>query len=164
MEGYNTGGHLPRGLLSLAEELILEIIEQIDDLQTIKNLCLVSGQLRQLAEPYLYREIFIQKGPQASTFRRVIAARPERAFAVRHLAVRYKHENEKGIETFDQICDQLGNLKTLDLETPCPNDALQQSLSGGLVQYWLHIDKFSSLQSSLYTLICTYASHMADIL
>lgn len=149
MDSNTSDDGISSRLLSLADELILEIIKHIRDIQALRNLTLASRKLRGLAEPYVYRDIFVQSGRQALKLRESIFEAPDRAHGVRHLAVRYKHHDHLNMEALDHICGRFRNLKTWDIETPCPNDSPQQMFSGGKIQYWEHIKHLPWLQSSV---------------
>lgn len=149
MDSLNSND-LPSRLLSLADELILAVIEQIQDLEALRNLTLTCKKVRGLAEPYVYKDIFIRTGRQAQRLRDVIAANPERALAVRHLDVKYKHDDELGMDCLNTMCRFFQNMKSWEIETPCPNDSPQQVFSGGMIQFWEHTQHLSWLQSSMF--------------
>jgi hypothetical protein len=109
-------------LLSLANELVLLVIEQISSREDLINLAVTSSQLRDLVEPRLWRSLLVFKGSEATRIASACRRRPELLSMVQELAIRYTEENEDGIEHLDEFLVRMGNLKELEIETPCPNN------------------------------------------
>jgi hypothetical protein len=111
-------------LTSLADELILRIIELIDDEEALRNAALTCSFLNGLIEPYLYQSILIRSATDAQSFLSSIKARPRRMLAVKTLAVRYGKRTvpEDGIAVLNAEIPRFHNLRQWTIESPCIND------------------------------------------
>lgn len=109
-------------LVALADELLIEIISQIDDRQSLCSLAHVSSRLQGLTEPYIYKSILITTGDQARNLVQIFKSRDARKRAVRDLQIRYLHTSEDGIEDLNAVLKDLTQLRHLRVEAPCCND------------------------------------------
>lgn len=119
--------HFP--LLTLADELILAVIEQIDSHESLVNLAATSSQLRDLVEPKIWRSLVVKSGSDAWRFSDACRRIPERMSLVHDLSIRYRQHEEHGIELMNPLVSQLTKLRSFRVETPCPNDGSGGNLS-----------------------------------
>ena len=112
----------PPKLLSLPDELILAVIEQIDSVVALASLAATNSRLQELVEPYSLRSRFVRTGVQARKLAGILQSRPKRMLHVQDLSIRYVWENEEGIEELDGIMRKLTNLRHLTIESPCLNN------------------------------------------
>lgn len=107
-------------LLELPEELIVNVINKLDDVQTLRSLAVTSSRLQALSEPSLYSS-FQRPLRTPSQARRLVAAlntRPQRAKDIRTLDARWKSFDP--IAFFD-ILSRARNLKDMVHESPFCN-------------------------------------------
>jgi hypothetical protein len=109
-------------LLSLVDELLLGVIEQIDFHKDLINFCLSCSHLQSLTEPFLYQNILIRTGREATRLKYAIIKRPIRARAIRSLQIRYLQDYASGIESLNPVLRLMSGLRNLTLESPCCND------------------------------------------
>lgn len=113
----------PCRLLSLADELILAIIERIDSHETLVNLCATCPRLQALTEPYSFKSRLVRTGDQAERLAHVLMSRMERLDYVKVLSIRYVWEDEQGIEILSDLMKiGLHNIRDLTIESPCLNN------------------------------------------
>lgn len=112
----------PHGLLSLVDELLLTIIDHIDSRQALCNLAVTCTRFQDLVEPYIWRELLVLTGNHARNIAAAFDKREARIDYVKSLAVRYKDGEREGIEELNHSMALMGNLKHLQVESPCPNN------------------------------------------
>jgi len=110
------------GLLDLADELLLSIIEQVEKPKDLCNFALTCLRIQALVEPFIYRSILIRTGDQAVNLVCSTKARPVRASAIQTLEIRYVFTAEHNIEALDLVLMDLRNLRHLTIESPCLNN------------------------------------------
>ncbi|KAH7354837.1 hypothetical protein BKA65DRAFT_497119 [Rhexocercosporidium sp. MPI-PUGE-AT-0058] len=110
------------GLLGLADELLIQIVQHIDSSQDLCSLAVTCSQLQVFAEPALYSSILIQNGSRALKFFTSIVRMQARASFVRKLHIQYRSEDEEGVEILNLALLHLRKLKELLIEAPCCND------------------------------------------
>ncbi|KAF2817105.1 uncharacterized protein BDZ99DRAFT_564904 [Mytilinidion resinicola] len=120
--------------LSLADEIILAVIERVDQSKDLCRLARTCGRFQALVEPYIYRSVLIRTGAEAECLATSLDRRPSRTLDIQHFEVRYIHkvvvddtgilqsDNESGIENVDRILPHLRNLRHLTIESPCINN------------------------------------------
>lgn len=108
--------------LALSDELLIEIIAQIGDRQSLCNLARVSSFLQGLTEPFIWKSVVVRTGKQVIKLHKVLHARRDRLSAVQDLQIRYTYRDESGMEFFNNIMGQLVQLRHLTIESPCCND------------------------------------------
>ncbi|KAF2503082.1 hypothetical protein BU16DRAFT_612649 [Lophium mytilinum] len=120
--------------LSLADEMILAVIERVDQSEDLCTLARTCGRFQALVEPYIYRSVLVRTGANAICLATALDRRPSRALEIQHFEVRYIHkvvvddtgivqsDNESGIESIDRILPHLRNLRHLTIESPCINN------------------------------------------
>jgi hypothetical protein len=108
--------------LALADELLIEIISQIEDRQSLCSLARVSVRLQGLSEPFIFDSILIRTGDQARNLVRLFESRRVRMRAVHDLQIRYLYSSEDGIEDLNPVLKDLTQLRHLRVEAPCCND------------------------------------------
>ena len=140
-------------LLSLADELILNIIEQIDTLETLRNFTLTCQKAQNRTEPYLYRDLIFRDGDSVSRYITAILIDSDRGKHAQNLDVRYKVEGRQSITLLNDLSRFLPNLRSWRIESPCPNDNLAFSMTGefgagaGVLEYWHDIPRLQHLQT-----------------
>lgn len=118
-------------ILELADELILSIFEHIDDRNTLRSLALTCSRLQGLAEPYVYRDIFLRSRTDAFALGASIVSRPERLRAVRRIEARLKYGmDECRLDILVNIVRQALNLQELTLESPFCNNVQGRAQQG----------------------------------
>nr|POE63013.1 hypothetical protein CFP56_03916 [Quercus suber] len=109
-------------LTDLAAELVVCIIEQVENRETLKSLSLTSKTLCGLTEPRLYRHNFFRTGREAQAFLRALTSQPGRQAAVQSLDARCIYGGQAGLGGIGQIMDVCPNLRDLTIESPFCND------------------------------------------
>lgn len=141
-------------LLSLADELILSIIEQIDTIQALRNFVLTCQKARNRAEPYIYRKLVFRNGEEVHKYIVALSQDLHRGKHAIDLDVRYKAELRHGIEDLNVLVQHMPHLRSWRIESPCPNDSLAFNFTGnfqegaGVMEYWEHLPNMEHLQSS----------------
>jgi len=115
-------GSLGPNLLDLAEELVLNVIEQINSQLALCNLARTCRRLQELTEPYIYSTVLVRTGKDAEILLESLFARPKRLSSMLDLAIRYRHDREQGIEVLNPVISKIRKLKRLHVEAPCCND------------------------------------------
>lgn len=143
-------------LMSLPDELILSVIEQIDDSKSLRNFILTCQKAQNRAEPYLYRNLVFRNGEDVVRFLNALKYMPKRGDYAQLLDVRYKVAHRHGIRLLDGKLGRLANLRSWRIESPCPNDNMAFSFTGefgtgeGVLHYWDDLPKLKHLHSSMY--------------
>lgn len=107
-------------LSELANELIICIIEQIDDVLTLRSLTLTSKRLQLLTEPLLYRQVNLRSGVQVTKLLRTITSCGALATAIRSIDARYHAEvfYPPELESIEQLLHASHGLLDLILQGP----------------------------------------------
>lgn len=114
---------MPSSLLDLPTELITDIVEYINDLETFRALVSTCSRLQSITEPALYRSIFHRTGEAAIDLCKAIDARPERANAINVIESRCKWQKRAGLISLAPVISRAKNLKELTIESPYCNNA-----------------------------------------
>ncbi|PVH87546.1 hypothetical protein DL98DRAFT_649185 [Cadophora sp. DSE1049] len=139
---------VPSRLLGLADELLIQIVQHLDYPQDHCNLAVICSRLQGFAEAALYNTILIRKGYRSLKILASIFGRPDRAFLIRRLHVRYLYDDSGSVETLNIILPQLTKLKELLIEAPCCNDthAIRTDFeSEGKIDYAAYFEFASSM-------------------
>lgn len=142
---YNPPSH---GILSLVDELLLSIIDQVDGHKELCSLAVTCMRLQGLVEPYIWRKLLILTGSHARLIAQSLNSRDERLSYIKEISIRYKDEYRDGIEELNPFIGLMGNLRHLTLESPCPNNS-EWSL-GDFFDGWSRIDYPNLLAGSIY--------------
>lgn len=108
--------------LALADELLIEIISQLQDRQSLCALARTCSRLQNLTEDFIFESLLIRNGTQARSLAQLLTSGRIRARAVHDLQIRWPHTSEDGIEDIDPVLKDLTQLKHLRVESPCCND------------------------------------------
>lgn len=139
-------------LTSLADELILRIVECIDDVDSLRNAALTCSFLNNLIEPYIYQSILIRSSKDAENLLNSLRARPRRMASIRALSVRYGKgtDPEDGIAVLNAELPGFHNLRRWTIESPCINDTHWRS-DGAVFHCHGKIDYVSLFDSASMT-------------
>ncbi|KAF2160571.1 hypothetical protein M409DRAFT_70325 [Zasmidium cellare ATCC 36951] len=105
-------------LLDLPNELIAHIIEQVDNIRTLRRLARTCRRVQHLAEPALYRSILVRTGPETNDIRLALDSRPERAAGIHYLEIPCHARYRQDFEAIADLLDRARNLKELIFESP----------------------------------------------
>jgi len=108
-------------LLSLVDELLLNIIDHVDSHQALCNLAATCTRFQGIAEPYVWRSLLVLNGSQARNIALALDSRDLRIEYIRELSVRYKDEHRAGIEELNHFIPLMQRLGHLTIESPCPS-------------------------------------------
>lgn len=136
------------GLLSLVDELLLNIIDHVDNHQALCNLAATCMRFQGLVEPFIWRKLLVLTGSHASKIATALDNRDERVDYVQHVSIRYKDPHKAGIEELNHFIAQMSRLKYLHLESPCPNNS--EWRAGVFFDGYSRIDYMNLLASSIY--------------
>ncbi|KAI8930944.1 hypothetical protein NX059_011959 [Plenodomus lindquistii] len=136
------------GLLSLVDELLLSIIDQIDVHETLCNLAATCMRFQGLIEPYIWRSVLVTKGGHARRVATALDSREERMEYIQELSIRYRDEDRVGIEELNHFLAHMSRLRHLTLETPCPNNS--EWRQGMYFDGWSRIDFTNLLAAAVY--------------
>jgi len=134
--------------LSLADELLLSVIEHVGRKEDLAALARTCSHLQALAEPFLYRSILIRKGLNAMILSLAIQRRPARALEIHKLQIRYLYIYKEGIEVLNAGLQNMTRLQELTIEAPCCNDSIAHTdgwISKGKIDYASFFEFASSL-------------------
>ncbi|KAF2029612.1 hypothetical protein EK21DRAFT_67344 [Setomelanomma holmii] len=136
------------GLLSLVDELLLNIINHIDSRTELCNLASTCMRFQGLVEPYIWHNLLVLKGLHATHIARALDSREERIDYVQSIAIRYKDDYRDGIEELNHFLASMAKLRHLTLETPCPNNS--EWRAGVFFDGWSRVDFTNLLAGSMY--------------
>lgn len=136
------------GLLSLVDELLLNIIDHIDNRQALGHLASTCTRFQGLVEPYIWRDLLVLTGSHARHVTQALDSRDERVDYIRSLSIRYKDEYKEGIEELNHHIALMSRLKHLMLESPCPNNS--EWRTGLFFDGYSRIDFTNLLASAVY--------------
>lgn len=118
-------------ILELVDELIFLVIEQVDDLQALRNLARTCSRLQTLAEPAVYRDVFLKSRDKTLTLTRSIVSRPERLDAIHRVEARPRYATrDYAVDELVNIIRRAKNLQDLVLESPYCNRIQQDARFG----------------------------------
>ncbi|KAF2848330.1 hypothetical protein T440DRAFT_454467 [Plenodomus tracheiphilus IPT5] len=146
--GVTQMGLAPSGLLSLVDELLLSIVDQIDAHETLCNLAATCMRFQGLIEPYIWRSLLVLKGDHARRIATALDSRADRMDFIQELAIRYKDEYRDGIEELNHFMAFMTRLRHLTIETPCPNNS--EWRRGMYFDGWSRIDYTNLLAAAVY--------------
>jgi hypothetical protein len=138
----------PHGLLSLVDELLLNILDHIDNQEALCNLAATCMRFQDLTEPYIWRHLLVTNGHHAKLVAAAFDTRDARIDYVKSLAVRYKDDYREGIEELNHFIALMGKLKHLHIESPCPNNS--EWRSGMFFDGYSRIDYTNLLAGAVY--------------
>jgi hypothetical protein len=138
----------PGNLLSLVDELLLNIINHLDTHQALCNLAATCMRFQGLVEPYIWRSPLITTGGQARRVARALDSREARIEYVQDLSIRYKDLEREGIEELNHFIALMPKLRHLMLESPCPNN--QEWRGGVYFDGYSRIDYTNLLAGAVY--------------
>lgn len=136
------------GLLSLVDELLLNIIDQIDAHQTLCSLAATCMRFQGLVEPYVWRSLLVLKGAHARRIATALDSKDERMEYIHELAIRYKDDYRDGIEELNEFTGLMTKLRHLTVESPCPNNS--EWRSGVYFDGWSRVDYTNLLAAAVY--------------
>jgi hypothetical protein len=138
----------PCGLLSFADELILNIIDHINDHDRLRNLAATCTRLQDLVEPYIWRDLLVLKGAHAGRIAAALDSRDARADYIQKISIRYRDDVRDGIEELNHWLSLMSKLRHLWIESPCPNNLEWQT--GTYFDGWSKIDYRNLLPLAVY--------------
>ncbi|KAH7412038.1 hypothetical protein DE146DRAFT_602958 [Phaeosphaeria sp. MPI-PUGE-AT-0046c] len=112
----------PSGLLSLVDELLLNIIDHIDNRESLVTLASTCMRFQSLVEPYIWRDLLVLTGHHARNISQALDDSERRVGYVQSLSVRYQDKHREGIEELNFFISLMARLKHLTIESPCPNN------------------------------------------
>lgn len=142
----SSGPH--EGLLALADELLLSIVDFIDSRDTLCKLASTCRRFQGLAEPAIWRSLLVTKGFHAMQIATAMDSREIRTDYVQELVVRYRHEYRDGIQGLNHFIVHMKKLKHLMIESPCPNNVEWNDRAD--FDDWTRIDYAGLLEASVY--------------
>lgn len=111
-------------LLDLSDELIISVVEALaDDKKTLVRLAQTCSHLRDIAEPYVYRDITLRGATEAVKIIHSMKAREQRLSAVHRLDNRLEFRPKTPSETsnINHLIQSLTNLRHWAIESPYAN-------------------------------------------
>jgi hypothetical protein len=136
------------GLLSLVDELLLNIIDHIDSKEALCYFALTCTRFQGLVEPYIWRDLLVLTGGHARRIMQALDSREERVEYIQSLSIRYKEGVKEGIEELNHFIALMSRLKHFTLESPCPNN--DEWRSGLFFDGYSRIDYTNLLASAVY--------------
>lgn len=146
--GITQPGRAKDGLLSLVDELLLNIIDHVDSQAALCNLAATCARFQGLVEPYVWRNLLVLRGAHARMIATALDSREARVDYVQELAVRYKDDVRDGIEELNHFIGLMTKLRHLTIESPCPNNS--EWRAGVYFDGWSRIDFTNLLASAVY--------------
>jgi hypothetical protein len=135
-------------LLSLVDELLLNIIDYIDNREALCQLASTCSRFQELVEPYIWRDVLVLTGGHARHIAQALDTRDERADYIQSLSIRYEDEYKEGIEELNHFIALMSRLRHLTLESPCPNNS--EWRSGLFFDGYSRINYTNLLASTVY--------------
>lgn len=114
---------MPCPLLHLPNELIADIVEYIEDTETLRALARTCSRLQSIAELALYQSIFHRTGEAAIRLCEAVETRPERADGIHVIDSRCKWQKRAGLVSLAPVISRAKNLRELTIESPYCNNA-----------------------------------------
>ncbi|ORY14021.1 hypothetical protein BCR34DRAFT_586056 [Clohesyomyces aquaticus] len=113
--------HSNRNLLSLADEILLSIIEHVDSNAALSCLAATCSKLRGLVEPFIWRELLVTRDIHST---KVITAllQSNRFSYIQDLAICYRQDANRLFGAWSGAIAYMGKLRHLKIESPCPNN------------------------------------------
>ncbi|KAJ6477676.1 hypothetical protein C8R45DRAFT_1007618, partial [Mycena sanguinolenta] len=107
-------------LLSVPTELLLDVVEAIDDSESLRSFALTCKLARLVAEPVLYRAVLVTTGSQASRLAQALQQRqpPTRPELVHVLDVRPEHRGDVDLDALTPLVGAMTQLRALSMESP----------------------------------------------
>jgi hypothetical protein len=136
------------GLLSLVDELLLSIIDQIDSKEALCDLALTCTRFQGLVEPYIWRDLLVLTGRHARQIMQALDSREERVDYIHSLSIRYQDTVKEGIEELNHFIALMSRLKHFTVESPCPNNS--EWGAGVFFDGYSRIDYTNLLSSAVY--------------
>ena len=136
---------MPRQLTELPSELIADIIEHVDNRETLVSLAGVCSELRNLTEPVLYRSILQRTGAEAVRLQKAIKARPCRARWLHTIDSRCKFSKREGLISMASVIMKARSLKELTIESPYCNRT--------------HGDEYDHWKTTMYQMLCPLSTN-----
>jgi hypothetical protein len=138
----------PHGLLSLVDELLLNILDHINTQHALCSLAATCMRFQDLAEPYIWRDLHVLSGNHARKIAIALDRREARIDYVKILAIRYENDHKEGIEDLNHFIALMGRLEHLQLESPCPNNS--EWRAGVFFDGYSRIDYSNLLAGAVY--------------
>lgn len=113
----------PSGILSLVDELLLNIIDHIDSREALVTLASTCMRFQSLVEPYIWRDLLVLTGHHARNISQALDVSERRVEYVQSLSVRYEDKHRQGIEELNFFISLMSKLRHLTIESPCPNNS-----------------------------------------
>ncbi|KAF2133739.1 hypothetical protein P153DRAFT_372329 [Dothidotthia symphoricarpi CBS 119687] len=135
-------------LLSLVDELLLNIIDHTDCRKALCNLAATCTRFQGLAEPYIWRSLLVLTGGHARKIAAAFDSWDARVDFVQEMSVRYQDNHKEGIEDLNHFVGLMAKLRHLTLESPCPNNSEWNTVS--YFDGWSRIDYTNLLAGSVY--------------
>lgn len=114
-----TMDHFP--IFELADELIIAIVQHVESRSDLCALAQTCRRLCKMAEPLIYRNIFIRTESQARAILQAITPKRHRACAVVTFEARCKYGEFTNVELCSDITGLTPNLREYVLESPFCN-------------------------------------------
>lgn len=135
-------------LFSLADELLLAIIDQIDSKKALCNLAATCSRFQGLVEPRIWQTLLVTTGKHARNVAAALDSLESRPSHVHDLSIRYLDENREGIEELNHFISLMERLRHLTIESPCPNNT--EWTQTGVFDGATRIDYRALLEASVY--------------
>ncbi|KAJ6453367.1 hypothetical protein C8R45DRAFT_1192996 [Mycena sanguinolenta] len=113
-------------LLSVPTELLLDVVEAIDDVASLRRFALTCKLARLVAEPVLYRAVLVTTGSQASCLAQALRHQP-RAELVRILDLRPVPHGSGDLAALTPVVGAMTQLRALSIESPFANSSRWRS-------------------------------------
>ncbi|KAF2787372.1 hypothetical protein K505DRAFT_213728, partial [Melanomma pulvis-pyrius CBS 109.77] len=144
-------------LLSLADELLLCIIDQVDSREALCSLAATCSRFQNLVEPYCWRSLLVRKGGHASRIALSLNNRVERIAFIQELAICYNNAYEHGIENLGGFMPHMDKLRHLTIESPCPNNS--EWRRGAPFDSWTRIDYTTLFETASLPMLQSFTLH-----
>ncbi|KAF2707963.1 hypothetical protein K504DRAFT_458444 [Pleomassaria siparia CBS 279.74] len=144
-------------ILSLVDELLLCIVDQIDSHEALCNLAVTCSRFQGLVEPYCWRSLLVTKGRHASRIALALNNRVERIGFIQDMAIRYDYKHEEGIENLGAFLANMHKLRNLTIESPCPNNGDWRT--GASFFSWSRIDYTTLFETRALPMLTSFSLH-----